>query len=31
MSGLQLYFVISLVVFIIVTLYGIHTGKLNIF
>lgn len=29
MKGTTLYFLISLVVFIIVTLYGLHTGQLK--
>ena len=31
MKGVHLYFIISLIVFIVVTLYGLHTGKLNVF
>jgi len=31
MDGKTLYFLISLAVFVLLTLYGIHTGKLNIF
>ena len=29
MKGVHLYFIISLVVFVVVTLYGMHTGKLS--
>lgn len=29
MKGSTLYFVISLIVFIVVTLYGLHTGQLK--
>ena len=31
MKGVHLYFIISLILFIVITLYGLHTGKLNIF
>ena len=29
MKGVHLYFIISLVLFVVITLYGLHTGKLN--
>jgi len=31
MNGKNLYFLISLAVFVILTLYGLNTGKLNFF
>ena len=31
MNGKNLYFLVSLAVFVILTLYGLNTGKLNFF
>jgi len=31
MNGKKLYFLISLGIFVLITLYGINTGKLNLF
>jgi hypothetical protein len=31
MNGKKLYFLISLAIFVLITLYGINTGKLNVF
>lgn len=31
MKGTTFYFIISVAIFVLITLYGLHIGKLNVF